>query len=191
MMYWLMGFQQCSKQPTIAPLNQLIFLQALKTVSGWEDIITQESNQANIIIKKSEPGKFKVESKWNNWDAGIINFLYTIHGALGVPLSYVICENVDPIHEGHRKFIEKNIACARLAGPIFKADARRVHQVINSNVQGESAEQWIEPSKKKQNGKIDMLTLRSHYSGEGNSSCCIGEAEILCDRIHYKSERSM
>ena len=106
-------------------------------------------------------------------------------------MSYFIRENFDPIPEGHYNFIEKSIACTPLAGPIFEADARRVNQVINSNVQCKAAEQWIEPNKTKQNGLIDMLTLRDHYSGEVNSCPCIGEAERLCDTIHYKIERSM
>ena len=36
-----------------------------------------------------------------------------------------------------------------------------------------------------------MIVLRAHYSGEGNSSRRIGEAERLRDSIHYKNERSM
>ena len=36
-----------------------------------------------------------------------------------------------------------------------------------------------------------MIVLRDHYSGEGNSSRCIGEAERLYDSIHYKNERSI
>ena len=91
------------------------------------------------------------------------------------------------IPEGHDNFIEKSIAFASLAGPILESDARRVHQVINSNVQDEAAKQCIEPNKKKQNGRIDMLTLRAHYSSEGNLSCRIGESEKLCGTIHYKS----
>ena len=36
-----------------------------------------------------------------------------------------------------------------------------------------------------------MIVLRDHYSGEGNSSRRIGEAERLRDLIHYKNKRSM
>ena len=121
MMHWLMGFQRCSEQPTIAPLNQLTFLQALETASSWEDIITQESEQADIISKLADPGKFKDERKCNYWDVGIMNYLSTIHSALRVPLSYVIRENVDPIPEGHDNFIEKSIACAPLSKDLLRS----------------------------------------------------------------------
>ena len=119
------------------------------------------------------------------------NYLSTIPGALGVPLSYVIREVEAPTPDGHDNFIEKSIACAPLKGPIFEADARRVHQVISSNVQGEIAEQWIDTKKRKQNGRLDMLTLRAHYSGEGNASRRIGEAERSRETLHYKNERSL
>ena len=91
MMYWLMYFQRFSEKPTIEPLNQLTFPQAIETASIREDIRTQESNQDDIIRNQAEPGKFKDERKWNYWDARTINYLSTIPGALGVPLFYVIC----------------------------------------------------------------------------------------------------
>ena len=121
----------------------------------------------------------------------MVNYLSTIQGSLRVTLIYVVRENDEPIPEGHENFIEKCVACAPLEGPIIEADSRRVHQVISANAQGEAAEQWIESIKKKQNGSADMIVLRAHYSGEGNSSRRIGEAERLRDSIHYKNERSM
>ena len=36
-----------------------------------------------------------------------------------------------------------------------------------------------------------MIVLRAHYSGEGNFSRRIVEAERLRDLIHYKNKRSM
>ena len=53
------------------------------------------------------------------------------------------------------------------------------------------AEQWIKPLDKKQNGRADMITLRNHYSGEGNTSRRIAAAENLCDTLHYKNERAL
>ena len=78
-----------------------------------------------------------------------------------------------------------------MTGPIFEADTRRVNQVINSNVQGEATEQWIDPHKRKQNGWVYMGTLGDHYYGEGNASRCIGKSERIRNSIHYKNERSM
>ena len=119
------------------------------------------------------------------------NYFSTIPGASGVPLIYVIHEQADATPTGNNNFFEKCIVCAPMTGPIFKANARRVYQVIGSNVQGKASEQWIDPHKRKQNGKVDMVTLRAHYSSEVNASRRIGEAERIRDSIHYKNEISM
>ena len=88
------------------------FLEVLETASRRDQIQTQESDQADIISKQAGPGKLKDERKWNDWDASMVNYLSTIQGSLGVPLSYVVKENDEPIPEGHDNFIEKCFACA-------------------------------------------------------------------------------
>ena len=76
-------------------------------------------------------------------------------------------------------------------GPIFQADARKVHQLLKSFLQTETAEQWIKPLARKQSGRADMIALRKHYSGEGNTSRCIADAEKIRDNLYYKNERAM
>ena len=148
---WELHFDRCSETATIEGLNQMGFLEVLETASRQDLIWTQELDQVFIISKQAEPGKIKDKRKWNDWDVIMVNYLSTIHGSLGVPLSYIVRENDEPILEGHDNFIEKCVACAPLKGPIFKAYSRRVHQVISSNVQGEAAKQWIKSIKRKQN----------------------------------------
>ena len=55
----------------------------------------------------------------------------------------------------------------------------------------ESAEQWIRGHVNQVNGRLDMVALRNHYSGEGNASRRIATAEKLREALHYKSERSL
>ena len=63
------------------------FLEVQDTAS-WRDLIrTQESDQADIISNQAKPGKLEDERKWNGWDARIVNYLSTIQGSFGVPLS--------------------------------------------------------------------------------------------------------
>jgi hypothetical protein len=63
--------------------------------------------------------------------------------------------------------------------------------LIKSFLQTETAEQWIKPITRHQSGRQDMLALRSHYSGEGNTSRRIAVAERLRDSLHYKNEKSV
>ena len=69
--------------------------------------------------------------------------LSTILGVNGVPLSYVVRENPEPMSKGHDTFVQKYIACAPLTGPHFEADARTYHQLATSFTQGKILEQWI------------------------------------------------
>ena len=121
-----------------------------------------------------------------------MNYTSTILGVTGVPLSYVLRENEEPDYDGtFESFNERAIACSPLTGPSFQADSRKVHQLLKSFLQTETAEQWIKPIAKKQSGRLDMKALRDHYSGEGNTSRRIAVAERIRDTLHYKNERAM
>ena len=75
-----------------------------------------DSDQVDMILKAADPGKFKDEKKWPNWDPAFINYLSTISGAKGIPLSYVVHTNEDPDHETNYEgdFVACSIACAPL-----------------------------------------------------------------------------
>jgi hypothetical protein len=110
----------------------------------------------------------------------------------GVPLSYVVREVAEPADDvDYESFNEQAIACSPLTGPVFQADSRKVHQLIKSFLQTETAEQWIKPLARKQSGRADMEALRKHYSGEGNTSRRIAVVERIRDSLHYKNERAM
>ena len=111
---------------------------------------------------------------------------------MGVPLSYVVRDNDKPDTGGtFESFNERAIACSPLTGASFQSDARKVHQLLKSFLQSQSAEQWIKSIARKQSGRLDMKSLRDHYSGEGNTSRRIAVAERIRDTLHYKSERAM
>ena len=105
-----------------------------------------------------------------------------------MPLSYVVREKEVPDEDGsYESFNERAIACSPHTGAVFQANARKVHQLLKSVLQSESAEQWIKPLARKQSGQLDMKALRDHYSGEGNTSRRIAVAERLLDTFHYKN----
>jgi hypothetical protein len=87
---------------------------------------------------------------------------------------------------------ERAIACAPLTGPNFQADARKGHQLLKRFLQTETAEQWIKPIARRKSGREDMTALRNHdYSGEGNTSRRIAQAEGYRDTLYYKHEKSL
>ena len=46
--------------------------------------------------KAADPGKFKDERKWPEWEKAFINYLSVIPGVNGIPLSYVVQELENP-----------------------------------------------------------------------------------------------
>ena len=190
-LHWVHDFYRCSEDPSIEDIDEDDFLQALSVADERLQVRTSASKKSDQLSREASPGKLDSERKWNTWESGLVNYLSTIPGSFGVPLSYVIRENEDPDPDDQVDFTSKCIACAPLSGPHFEADKREVHQVILSLVQGESAEDWIRDVKRQNNGRVDFQCLSSHFAGEGNATRRIGEAERLRDTLHYKSERAM
>jgi hypothetical protein len=86
----------------------------------------------------------KRQKDWLVWSRSLTNYLSTILGQDGVPLSYVIRENDEPDYEYEDKedfnFEQLSIKCAPLVGVFYKTDGRnKVHQLIHRFVQGETA----------------------------------------------------
>ena len=152
-----------------------------------------DAEQVDTMSKAVDPGKFKDKKKWPDWEPPFMNYLSTIPGVRGVPLLYVISENDAPNHEMDfgNDFTTCSIACAPLEDASFRADARKVHQLLMNVLVAESAEQWIKDLTPHVNGKRDREALRDHYGGEGNGSRRIMTAEKLRESLHYKSERSL
>ena len=94
--------------------------------------------------KAADPGKFKDERKWPDWEKAFSNNLAVIPGVSGIPLSYVVREAEDPDAEAnYGSFNERSIHRAPLNGQHFIADARRVHTLLRGFLQGEQTENWI------------------------------------------------
>jgi hypothetical protein len=194
---WARDFQRCSREVSFDPtvIGQQEFLDQIETARLRAEIRKNNAEDSHELSKAADPGKLKKAKDWISWSRGFVNFLATIHGHDGVPLSYVIRENEAPDYSLEQEpgfdFEQLAIASAPLTGLIFTNDARKVHQILRGLVQGELAENWIKPKEKKQNGRIDFITLKDHYDGEGNKDILIQEAETLRDNLTYKNERSM
>jgi hypothetical protein len=195
LIHWVQDFHRVGQEPSLDAFGEGdgdTFRAALDIAYDRAEVRRVEKEQSDTVSKAADPGKFKDEKKWPEWEPAFTNYLSTIQGVNGVPLSYVVREVADPADDvDYESFNEQAIACSPLTGPVFQADSRKVHQLIKSFLQTETAEQWIKPLARKQNGRADMEALRKHYSGEGNTSRRIAVAERIRDSLHYKNERAM
>lgn len=190
--HWIQDFKRCGEVPTIEGLGEEEFQASLIIAAERADIRKQQAESSETVSREASPGKLKDEKKWIDWAEKLETMLSAMPGANGVPLSYVIRANEEADRgDADMNFVQKTIACAPLNGPVYEADARRVHQLILGYVQGENADQWLKPHLKQENGRTDMIALRKHFEGEGNVSRRITEAEHLRNTLHYKGERAL
>ena len=152
-----------------------------------------EDDQVDTISNVADPGKSKDERKWPDWEPVFVNYLSMIPGSFHVPLSYVFREQEDPDHDRDfgDNFVSEIIACAPLHGAHFRADSRRIHQLLKNYLVVETAEQWIKNLEPHADSRRDMLALQELYSGEGNASWRIATAERMREGLHYKNNRSL
>jgi len=146
----------------------------------------------NTNTKAADPEKFKDERKWPKWEKAFVNYLSVIPGVNGVLLSYIIRDAAEPENGAeYETFNEKMIARAPHTGQYCLADSRRVHNLITGFLQGEQSESWIRNIARYQDGRRDIIALRRHYAGEGNSTRRISDAKRIQSTLHYKSERAL
>jgi hypothetical protein len=142
--------------------------------------------------KAADPGKFKDERKWPEWEKAFVNYLSVIPGVNGIPLSYVVHEVAQPEDNAeYETFSERMIARAPHTGQYFIADSRRVHNLLTGYLQGDLSESWIWNLSHYQDGRRDMEALWHHYAGEGNSTHHISDAKRIQSTLHYKSEHAL
>ena len=194
MMHWAQDHQQCSEDPDLDDITNTdefkeVLLVSAQCVSLWKT----DAEQVVTITKAADPGKFKDEKKWPDCEPAFVNYLSTIPGVGGVTLSSVVRENDTPNHETDfgNDFTARSIACAPYDNSSFRADARKVHQLLMNFIVVESADQWIKDLTPRVNGRRDMEALHNHYRVEGNASRRIATAEKIHESLHHKSEHSL
>jgi hypothetical protein len=187
-MHWVQDCYRSNDPPERVAFNEQALFEALSLSQVRKADIDLVATNAKAV----EPGRFKDECKWPQWEKAFANYLAVIPGVTGIPLSYVIREHDVP--ENGREYsllTDRMITRASLQGQFFVADAKRVHNLLLRFLQGESTENWIRSVACYQDGRRDMEALRRHYAGEGNSTRCIADAKQIQQSPHYKSERAL
>ena len=151
------------------------------------------AKQAKAIQAGADPGELKSDKRFYEWDDKWENYLSTIPGQNGVPLSYVIRVDNAPDYDPdtpYVSFVDQSVGCAPLSGAAYISDKRKVHQLLISHLSAEM-QQWIEPVQKKQDGRLSYETLKDHCLGTGNVSRRVAHAEQIKKNLVYADERRL
>ena len=161
-MHWVQDIDHCYRSAStgdIADANE--FREIIDTSIQRATLQKVEDDQVDTISKAADPGKFKDERKWPDWEPAHVDYLSTISGSYHMPLSYIVQEREDPDHDRDfgDDFVSEMIACMPLRGAHFRADSRCVHQLLKNYLVAEMAEQWIKNLEPHADGHRDMLAL--------------------------------
>ena len=166
-MHWVQDCYRAGDTPDHADFTTAAMFEALSLAQVRESDIDLVSTNS----KAADPGKFKDERKWPEWEKAFVNYLSVIPGVNGVPLAYVVREVETPAEDvEYASSNERLIMRAPLEGQYYLADTRRVHNLITGFLQGENTESWIRTIARHNDGRRDMTALRRHYAGEGNTT---------------------
>lgn len=152
-MHWIQDNFRTSEVPNHNDFNEGMLAEVLsRAMVRKSDIDLVDTN-----TKAANPGKFKDERKWPEWEKAFTNYLSVIPGVSGIPLSYIIRENTEPEErDNFTTFNEKMVARAPHTGQYFLADSRRVHNLLTGFLQGEQSESWIRNIVRYQDGRISL-----------------------------------
>ena len=146
--------------------------------------------KSKIIVDSAKPTKYSDSTKWDDWNPTFVNFLRSIPGRDGVPLSYVTRKNATPDPTPHLDFLDDYVAMAPLSGESFVVDSAEVHTYLTSFTSGNStAEAKMKPHSLENNGRLDYTALANHYEGVGINSIDILRADEILDKLFYQGEK--
>jgi len=137
--------------------------ESIKALETYEDLEKAKDS------KTTAPDKFQPHSLrgWTSFNRDLQNYLASIRGLSGIPLSYVIrkeeSSNVAPLGEDG---VEELIRLAPLSGTAYLEDKKRVYRIIRDAVSGTNGWTWIQDVRN-EDGRQAIKRLRDHYDGPG------------------------
>lgn len=149
-------------------------------------------SKSKTISDAAKPAKFSSDSKWIDWYPSFLNFLRSIPGVRGVPLSYVVRDNAEPIaaEDDGADFLTNYVNMARHQGNHFELDNLEVHTYIVHFVAGnEVAEAKLTAHGQVNDGRADYLALKEHFEGVGVNALEITRAERVINSLFYAGEK--
>ena len=101
--HWVQDFRRVGREAAVDGVADMVdeatFLLALDVARERAKMRKHKLDESDNLSKAADPGKLKKPKDWLQWARGFNNFLSTIPGQSGIPLSYVIRENLLPSYE--------------------------------------------------------------------------------------------
>ena len=102
--HWARDFRRISRAPSLDGIEAMSdFKAAIETAKQRAQKCKHNAEESDSLSTASDPGKLKRQKDWLVWSRSLTNYLSTILGQDGVPLSYLIRENNDVNYDDEYK----------------------------------------------------------------------------------------
>jgi hypothetical protein len=158
------------------------------------DVITQMVQKMNLEHsmdasadddKVGQLAKFDPK-KYVSWARSFENYLDSLHGKLGVPLSYTLRpENANPAEAADD--YQRILWSVPFTGSAFREDNHRVYRIYKDLMIGTDGWTWFNRATPG-DGWDAHLILTRHYRGDAETALRAAEAEASLNHLHYRNE---
>lgn len=185
--YWVKHAYRTSQDPSTMIFDVALVGDIVKQMKTHEAFIAK----SKTIIETAKPVHFTDKQKWEEWFPTFRNFLRSIPGRSGVPLSYVIRDDDLPAApDPNRDMMEDYVLRAPITGNAFTIDAAEVHLYITKLTSGNTnAEAKLLSLIDDHNGRADVQALKDHYEGIGINSVNLLKADEILAKLFYAGEK--
>jgi hypothetical protein len=131
------------------------------------------------------PGKLKVDD-FITWKEGLMIKLQSMKSTAGVPLYYVVRDDLPVGHDFHGDANEERIHQIRHTRHKWNKNNKRVAQYILSLVQPTDGYEWVK-SEPKTDGRAIFQALVQHYQGD-NAATTISQAYQTIETLRFTNQ---
>ncbi|CAJ1939808.1 unnamed protein product [Cylindrotheca closterium] len=183
---WCRDEIRMGRDPTTTPFPVVDAAKLLRRMK----IHKQYVYGSKLMSQQALPQDFTNDVQWEDWCPTFENYLRTIPGRDGVPLSYIVRMNDTGMLTLHEDFLEIYINMAPHVGEAYVMDNAKVLVLLSKFIVGNTkAEATLQAINIAGNGREAFNALRTHNKGEGILASDIVEAEHTIRELCYIGEK--
>jgi hypothetical protein len=178
--YWVRKQRREGIAVSIDDLNPDVLLTMVREMN-----LDRLDLETEVDDRLLQPGKFDPR-RYVQWERSFANYLDSIRGRSGVPLSYIIRpENVVVANAAYD--YERALWSAPHNGPAYRDDNRQVYRIYRGLMIGTDGWTWFNRADNG-NGRQAHLLITQHYRGDAETALRAAEAESMLLRLFYRNE---